>query len=245
MIVASRLLPVVVMAGCAGKPHDSASEHGPVGDPTHLAVPAAGLAAIATDSLCVTRGAAAIGHVVTSPNMRAIARGSSGEAASLTFTFRGETDETSELGSGNTRRQLGLKLRAANGCNVVYVMWRLDPTPKLEVSIKRNAGATDHAQCGTAGYTKLKAAASRNPPVLESGATHALDAEIAADELRAWIDGELVWRGALPTSARELTGPAGLRSDNLAFELVAFRARPGATAATLPTCVFDEPRAQD
>jgi hypothetical protein len=61
-------------------------------------------------------------------------------------------------------------------------------------------------------------------PALEVGATHTLRAEIHGDELTAWIDDEIAWRGTLPDSARDLVGPAGLRSDNLAFDVVDFRA---------------------
>ena len=182
------------------------------------------------DALCVTRGTAAIGGKITEPTVRAIAPGTSGDAAAMTFTFRGDSDTIRELASGQARRQLGLKLRAQNGCNLVYVMWRLDPKPKLEVSIKSNPGAVTQKDCGANGYTKLKPATSSAIPELVAGGTHTLRAEISGDELLAWIDDTLSWRGILPDTARSIVGPSGLRSDNLAFDLVELTAPSGTPA---------------
>jgi hypothetical protein len=182
------------------------------------------LAPIAKEALCVTKGAARIGERVTQPTMRAFAHETSGDAAALTFTYRGETEHARALASGQERRQLGLKLRAANGCNLVYVMWRLDPKPKLDISIKYNPGMATHKQCGASGYTKVAPVEHMAVPPLVAGDTHTLHAEIAGDQLTVWIDDQPSWRGTLPAHARELSGPAGLRSDNLAFDLVAFSA---------------------
>jgi len=179
---------------------------------------------IAKEALCVTKGAARVGERITQPTVRAFARDTAGDAASLTFTYRGETEHTRALASGQERRQLGLKLRAANGCNLVYVMWRLDPKPKLDISVKYNPGMSTHKQCGASGYTKVKPVEHGAVPPLTDGETHTLRAEIHGDTLTAWIDDQPAWRGTLPEHARELSGPAGLRSDNLAFDLVAFSA---------------------
>jgi hypothetical protein len=202
------------LAACGGKPTEAA--------PTKLE---------AKDGLCVTKGAAALGRKVTEPTVRAVALGSEGNIGTLTFTFRGDSDKIRELASGQARRQLGLKLRAQNGCNLVYVMWRLDPKPMLEVSVKSNPGKRSHEECGANGYTKVKAEKSLPVPELVAGDTHVLRAEILGDELRATIDKHLVWRGTLPASARTLAGPSGFRSDNVTYELVAFDARKGETQA--------------
>lgn len=186
---------------------------------------------IAKEALCVTKGAARIGERVTQPTMRAFAQGTAGDAASLTFTYRGETEHARALASGQERRQLGLKLRAANGCNLVYVMWRLDPKPKLDISLKYNPGMATHKQCGAGGYQKVKPLEQRAVPPLVVGETHTLRAEIDGDTLTAWIDDQPSWRGTLPDHARELSGPAGLRSDNLAFDLVAFSAPRGSATS--------------
>ena len=177
-----------------------------------------------TDTLCVTKGAAKIGATVIEPTMRAVALGSRGDGAALELVYRGDTEATRELASGAARRQVGLKLRAQDSCNVVYVMWRLDPKPMLEVSIKLNPGKATHAECGAEGYTKIKPTKSWPVPVLAAGDKHVLRAAINGDDLTAWIDEKVAWRGTLPASARALVGPAGIRSDNLSFDLVGFSA---------------------
>jgi hypothetical protein len=173
--------------------------------------------------VCVTRGAMA-GSAVTVPTFRAVATATTGDAVSLAFTYRGDSDNVRALASGKVRRQLGLKLRAANGCNLVYAMWRLDPHPELEVSVKRNPGMRTHKECGAEGYTKLKPAKKLVVPGLHAGETHTLHAEITGDVLAAWIDGQLALVGELPDEARDLMGPAGVRSDNVKFDLVQLKA---------------------
>ena len=181
------------------------------------------LAAI-NGALCVTTGAAKIGAKVEKAAMRAVAKGTEGDAAAMTFTYHGETATTKKLASGTVRRQLGLKLRAENGCNLIYVMWRLDPKPMVYVQTKRNPGAKDHKACGPKGYKKVTPVESKDPPELRFGEKHELRAEIENDELRVFIDDTLHWRGKLPEDARSLRGPAGMRSDNLAFDLISFAA---------------------
>ena len=165
--------------------------------------------------LCVTRGAIA-DHAIKEPTVRAFAPAAGGDAAQLSFTFKGDAATSRALANGQDRRQLGLKLRAQDGCNVIYVMWRLDPKPKLDVSVKRNPGKRTHEECGAEGYTKVRPSHKATPvPALAAGDTHTLRAEIVGDELFAWIDGSLAWQGTLPSEARDLAGPAGLRTDNL------------------------------
>lgn len=197
------------------------------------------LATLPPDALCATRGKLAFTDgklAITEPVFRAVAPVVSGEAAALRFTYHGPTEEVVALGSGQIRKQLGLKLRAADGCNLVYVMWRLDPKPGIEVSVKVNPGDRTHAECGTAGYKKLKPLGGAATPTLEPGASHTLQAAIAGDDLVAWIDGIVVWQGPLPASVRDLVGPAGLRSDNVVLD-AEFLVQPisGGNAAT-PGC---------
>jgi hypothetical protein len=52
------------------------------------------------------------------------------------FTYLGSTGNEARLGSGELRRQFGLKLRAEDACNLVYAMWRIEPESKLVVSVK-------------------------------------------------------------------------------------------------------------
>lgn len=197
------------------------------------------LAPIRAD-LCVTTGAAKVGAKIGKPAMRAVAKGTDGDAASMTFTFEGETEEVKKLSSGEARRQLGLKLRAENGCNLIYVMWRLDPKPMINAQVKRNPGAKDHKGCGASGYKWIKATQDRPPPELVVGTKYTLRAEIANDELAVYVDDTLYWRGAVPENARDLRGPAGMRSDNLAFDLHAFEAGSTDVAAGNAKCVDED-----
>jgi len=244
IFAAALVLGVVaaLLSGCSSKrleaaPERASSAERAMSDPAPAA-PSLAVSPVAADRLCVTKGAATLGRTVTEPTVRAVALGTSGDAAALSFVFRGDTAVSRELASGESRRQLGLKLRAQDGCNLLYVMWRLDPKPSLSVSLKRNPGMRTHKECGASGYTRIKpardaAASLAAVPALSPGATHTLRAELAHDELLAWIDDQLVWRGALPAGVRDLAGPAGLRSDNVSFDLVSFAAPalPGAAAA--------------
>jgi hypothetical protein len=201
--------------------------------------PARSIAPIAADRLCVTKGTAAVGGKITEPTMRAVALDSGGDAASLSFTYHGDTAVSRDLASGETYRQLGLKLRAKDGCNLVYVMWRVDPKPGIWVSVKHNPGKRNNKECGTEGYTRIKPARRADlarVPTLTSGASHTLRAEISGDDLLAWIDDQLVWRGSLPAAARDLSGPAGLRSDNVSFDLVSFAAGAAAPSSAPSKC---------
>jgi hypothetical protein len=233
-----RLAPLVLVLACGNNHSDGKQPDVPAPAPRPAAP--VKLAPVAADALCVTTGKAAIGSAVTVPAMRGVIRDSIGDAAALTFIYRGDTENAKALASGQLRRQVGLKLRARDSCNVVYVMWRLDPKPKLDVSVKLNPSATQHEQCGAGGYTKIKPAKANHVPTLAVGDKRTLRAEISGDELVAWIDDSVAWRGTLPAAARSLTGPAGLRSDNMAFDLVAFSATAGDPGAELPKCAGDD-----
>ena len=180
--------------------------------------------------LCVTRGAIA-DRAIAEPTVRAFAPSAGGDAAQLAFTFKGDATTTRALASGQERRQLGLKLRAQDGCNVIYVMWRLDPKPKLDISVKHNPGKRTHEECGAEGYTKVKPSRHGAVPALVAGEAHTLRAEIVGDELHAWIDGQLAWQGTLPAVAHELAGPAGLRTDNLELAHLELSAPKGQATA--------------
>ena len=188
------------------------------------------VAAIEKSKVCVTKGKLA-DLSIQEPTMRAYAVGAGGDAASLTFTYKGESQDTRELASGQARRQIGLKLRAQDSCNVVYVMWRLDPRPKIDVSVKFNANMSTHEQCGADGYTKVRPYKKTFIPAFEYGQTHTLRAEIVGNELFAWIDGKLLWQGKLPDAARVMRGPAGIRSDNVQFDIKELSAPTGAGAS--------------
>ena len=204
------VLLVAALAGCGGNRTEAAPrDHKPTID----------IGRVTGDKLCVTKGSID-GAAISEPTMRGYAIGAGGDAAQLTFTYRGESFETRELAGGQARRQIGIKLRARDSCNVVYVMWRLDPRPKLDVSIKVNPLKRTHEECGAGGYTKVRPLKKTYVPAFEFGKTYSLRAEIVGDDLYAWIDGQLLFQGRLPAAAREVRGPAGIRSDNVKYDLV-------------------------
>lgn len=183
--------------------------------------------------LCVTLGSlgeSARGAVIEAAKLRAVTREASGPPAELRFRYLGHTTETAPLASGVVRRQIGLKLRAESGCNVVYAMWRLEPESALVVSVKRNPGLTRHAECGARGYSNVSPTGSAPLPAVAPGTEHRLGAALDGRSLRVTADGTLVWEGALPAEAFAFDGPTGFRSDNVRAE-VELLASPAAAAA--------------
>ena len=164
--------------------------------------------------MCVTHGSLRGLHVADA-SMRAFARGSHGDAGTLTFSYDGPTQKVSHLASGDVREQLGLKLRAEDGCNLVYVMWRLSPKPEVVVQVKSNPGKHTNDECGTNGYERVKPERHAKVPRPDAGTKHALAASIDGDALTATIDGKVVWQGTLPAAAHDLHGPIGVRTDNV------------------------------
>ncbi len=173
--------------------------------------------------LRVTKGAIRDG-AIRDAVVRAQALVAGGDAAELAFTFVGAVARPTPLASGELRHQLGLKLRAANTCNVIYVMWRV-AGGQLAVSVKLNPGARTHTDCGARGYADLAPALARAVPALALGARHVLAARIEGDALVATADGDEVWRGGLPAAAAALVGPIGLRTDNVMLDAVELAAR--------------------
>jgi hypothetical protein len=178
---------------------------------------------------CITEGSisAAKDHWmrVDSTKMRAVLGLPSKPEAEIRFRYLGETPERSLLRSGAERTQLGLKLRAQDDCNVVYVMWRINPVSKLVVSVKSNPGQHTHAECENFGYSNMKPAQERPAPKIEEGSEHSLRAVLNGPSLVVYIDGSAVWEGNIADGALRFNGPVGLRSDNARFDFQFF-ARP-------------------
>src|ERR1700722_16212188 len=137
-------------------------------------------------NLCVTEGS--IEEMpgerlsVNVSKMRAYVNAYTQPAAQLRFTYLGSTPNEAPLASGEMRRQLGLKLRAQDACNLVYAMWRIEPESKLVVSVRSNPGQNTSAQCGNRGYQNIKPRRSTPVPTLNPGDTHTLRAEMNGAE---------------------------------------------------------------
>nr|WP_246356937.1 hypothetical protein [Pyxidicoccus fallax] len=185
--------------------------------------PARGLSRVALSRLEVTQGELRPGPdgqlTVEGPRMRAVVPGTSAAAAELRFTVLGSTHQQVALASGEQRQQVGLKLRALDGCNLVYVMWRLAPKPGIVVNYKRNPGQHTSGECGNRGYTTVRPARQVRVGAPAPGTSHTLRAALDGGTLRVWADGELVWEGDLPEEALAMNGPVGLRSDNVRLAL--------------------------
>jgi hypothetical protein len=205
----SRARPLIALVAAAfGTPLCAASPA-----PDHLVSPS---------ELCVTAGhvRATRGHgfFVDAAGMRAVVAGSNGASAEIAFTYHGPSSSLAPLANGEPRRQMGLKLRAKDTCNLVYVMWRLEPTSGIFVSVKHNPGMSTHAECGAGGYLNVKPSAVRPLPPIRRGEHHVLRADLDGARLRVTADGVPAWEGVLPPEALDIDGPAGVRSDNVAFE---------------------------
>lgn len=185
----------------------------------------------------VTRGSVAPlagGRVgVHEPKMRAVVPWSDGNDAELRFTYEGQSDGAAPLASGELRKQIGLKLRAEDGCNLLYVMWRVDGKSPIVVSLKRNRGQSTHRECGARGYRNLVARAGTQPAPLIAGVEHRLHAKLDGLVLRVWVDRVLAWEGDVGAEAAALRGPAGVRSDNGRFALELL-ARPSSSSPMVP-----------
>jgi hypothetical protein len=186
-------------------------------------VPNGKLVAVPRESLCVTEGAieeTAMGRLsVTVPKMRAYVNAVTGAAVEADFTYLGSTGNEARLGSGELRRQFGLKLRAQDACNLVYAMWRIEPESKLVVSVKSNPGQHTSAECGNRGYRNITAARSKPVPELRPGMAHSLRAEMNRAAMRVFADNALVWEGSVGTEALAFDGPVGMRSDNARLQI--------------------------
>ena len=142
------------------------------------------------------------------------------------FTYLGSTGNEARLGSGELRRQFGLKLRAQDACNLVYAMWRIEPESKLVVSVKSNPGQHTSSLCGNRGYRNIKPRHSTPVPALRSGDTHALRAEMTGSEMEVFVDNSLVWQGSVGADALDFDGPVGIRSDNARLRIELRAAQP-------------------
>jgi hypothetical protein len=173
---------------------------------------------VSRGSLCVTEGEIGTGPndnlAVDAEKMRAYINSWTSQTVEADFTYVGPTAKESALGSGEIRRQFGLKLRAQDACNLVYAMWRIEPESKLVVSIKRNSGQTRSSECGNRGYQNIKPRHASPVPALHPGDRHVLRAAMDGDDLSVYVDNREVWEGSLGPGAEGLSGALGIRSDN-------------------------------
>ena len=181
------------------------------------------LMSVSRANLCVTEGVIeelpGARLSVSVPKMRAYLNALTPQFVEAHFTYLGSTGSEARLGSGELRRQFGLKLRAQDSCNLVYAMWRIEPESKLVVSVKSNPGQHTSAQCGNRGYRNIKPRRSAPVPALRSGETHTLRAEMNGAEMKVFVDNSVVWEGSGRPDALAFDGPVGIRSDNARLQI--------------------------
>jgi hypothetical protein len=200
----------LAVATC-GSAHREPTEEGTL--PMHL---------ISREQMLVTTGAINPlplgGLTVDSAKMRAVVAHATAPRGALWFRYLGPTRDAAPLDDGELRTQIGLKLRAQDGCNLVYVMWRIAPEAKLVVSIKHNPGMRTHGDCGAGGYRNVLPTWQRPVPHVAPGADHVLHAELRNDQLVVYVDGTAAWEGMLGPEVLSFDGPIGVRSDNARFD---------------------------
>ncbi len=153
--------------------------------------------------------------MVSTKEMRATLKFPTQQDVTVNFSYLGPTAEVSHLGSGEVRSQFGIKLRAQDTCNIVYIMWHFAPDQKIAVSVKRNPGQRTHEECLDRGYiNNMKPRVSAPAPPVRPDEPHSLSASMQGSNLSVMADERVVWQGDLGPVAMEFNGPVGLRSDN-------------------------------
>lgn len=174
------------------------------------------------DTLCITEGSLQETSdrrlSVNVPKMRAYFNRASLQSIAADFTYLGPTQDQTVLGSGETRRQFGVKLNAQDACNTVYAMWRFEPQSEIDVSVKSNPGQHASTECGNRGYRRMKPLHHSPVPLLHPGDKHQLRAELDNRELRISVDNKIVWDGRIGQETLDFEGPVGIRSDNVMLE---------------------------
>ncbi len=178
---------------------------------------------LTTGSITTTEGGALL---VESAEMRAVVASGPARTVEARLRYLGPTREVKRLASGELRRQFGFKLRAANTCNVLYVMWHVEPDARLAVSVKSNPHLVTHAECDARGYRNLKAWRQSPAPLLSVGEWHRLRASLDGEMLTVSVEGDVVWQGPIGADGMAFDGPVGMRSDNGRFEVELFQSAP-------------------
>jgi hypothetical protein len=206
---------------------------------TPSATSATPLRRIEREELCVTNGVVSAlpdGRLaIDTPSSRAVLQVATAQTAEIRFRYLGPSERSKPLASGELRRQIGLKLRAQDTCNLLYAMWHIEPDSKIAVSVKSNAGKHTHEECGAGGYVNIKPLTSGAVRKIGPGESHTLRAELRGTNLVLAADGRIVWEGTVGNRITEFEGPVGFRTDNarFTFEYYAGGVIPGTQLNTL------------
>jgi hypothetical protein len=189
--------------------------------------------------LCVSEGAIrdlpAHGLSVTVPDVHATLNRQTPQDLEARFVYLGPTAAT-DTANGKGHHQFGFELFAQDACNLVYVMWRLEPESSIAVLVKNNPDKHVHSACGKGGTTSVAAELALALPAVRAGEriSHTLHAEVSGATLSVFADEVLVWRGTLPADVLRTPGPVGIHCDNAKLEIVLTVAPPTPGAPILP-----------
>lgn len=172
---------------------------------------------------------------VVGPKERGHRKTGAHQDATLQFRYRGPSKRTSKLASGGFVRQIGLKMRTQDTCNLLYVMWRIEPAEEIVVTIKSNPGKSTHGGCGANGYQDVARIPLTDLGITaKSHAAHRLRARVdesnGAFTCTVDVDDRTIWTGPLDAQViAPINGPVGFRSDNGSFIFKLFVSDSGAS----------------
>ena len=147
-----------------------------------------------------------IGYSVETPTSRADIPSHSGENLEIKVRYLGPTDQKEYFANGTYQEQVGIKLRSVNGCNVVYIMRRINPNPSISLSIKSNPGVT--TVCGDKGYTMIKSILVPAPKI---GEEFTLAGSFNQNIVTIKLNNQELFTSEVPIVTK---GDAGIRTDN-------------------------------
>lgn len=174
---------------------------------------------VVPSQVCVTNGEMSKQNdktfTVESPSSRAVVKSSDDNFGAIEFEYLGPTSKDAPLASGRIVRQLGVKLNAQDSCNVIYVMWNIDPDIGVQISTKMNPRKSTHAECGVKGYKMVHQSKPGDIPAIRIGEPHRLEAALQERVLTVKIDGKDIWHGDVGADAVRMSGYSGIRTDNV------------------------------
>lgn len=185
--------------------------------------------------LCVTEGtittAPAHRLLVNAPSVHATLNRETPPDIEAHFVYLGPSiqNEAAEHASGH--HQFGFQLFTEDPCNLLYVMWRLEPESSIAVMAKSNPEHHAHADCRGRGKAIEPEFTAPLPPVrVGERRAHTLRATMSGTTLLVYADKLMVWRGALPAASLRAHGLVGIHCDNAKLEVMLTVAAPAANA---------------
>ncbi|MEZ0391398.1 MAG: Ig domain-containing protein [Pseudobdellovibrionaceae bacterium] len=194
-------------------------------------------ARIPRNLICATNGQVQTNSAesieVTTATSRSVVTTPTEQKIRIDFTYLAPINDPAANPNGH--RQIGLKLRAANSCNVLYVMWPVAGGP-LKVTLKRNDGMKNHSECGPEGYTNLTPSLSKTVSALQIGRKYRLQAEYENETLNVYASGVKAWSGMIENQDIPFQGPVGVRTDGgkFTFDIYTDLSAPLSSERNLP-----------